>query len=190
MRGRIADRLVDRLARASPQVSSARPGVVAGIGESTIVVAPDLGAVELARAYSNHLHVTMAFVHKTRLNGEAVVAHAVIGDVRGRLPLIVDDMSVLAPRSRRRWACCVRREQWSRCRPPSRTRSWSAAHERFSSDFGSPTSWVTDSISMNLQRRRIWTSAEWRLYWRPLLHGITEANHWRTCAHRRNTRYP
>jgi ribose-phosphate pyrophosphokinase len=34
----------------------------------------------------------MAFVHKTRLNGEAVEAHAVIGDVRGRQPLIVDDM--------------------------------------------------------------------------------------------------
>jgi ribose-phosphate pyrophosphokinase len=34
----------------------------------------------------------MAFVHKTRLNGEAVEAHAVIGDVRGRVPLIVDDM--------------------------------------------------------------------------------------------------
>jgi ribose-phosphate pyrophosphokinase len=62
------------------------------IGESTIVVAPDLGAVKLARAYANRLHVPMAFVHKTRLNGEAVEAHAVIGDVRGRLPLIVDDM--------------------------------------------------------------------------------------------------
>jgi ribose-phosphate pyrophosphokinase len=62
------------------------------IGEKTTVVAPDLGAVKLARAYSNQLHVPMAFVHKTRLNGEAVEAHEVIGDVRGRLPLIVDDM--------------------------------------------------------------------------------------------------
>ena len=62
------------------------------IGEATIVVAPDLGAVKLAKAYTNQLHVPMAFVHKTRLNGEAVQAHAVIGEVRGRLPLIVDDM--------------------------------------------------------------------------------------------------
>jgi ribose-phosphate pyrophosphokinase len=62
------------------------------IGEAAVVVAPDLGAVKLARAYASHLHVPMAFVHKTRLNGEAVEAHAVIGDVRGRLPLIVDDM--------------------------------------------------------------------------------------------------
>jgi ribose-phosphate pyrophosphokinase len=62
------------------------------IGEKTTVVAPDLGAVKLARAYANQLHVPMAFIHKTRLNGETVEAHTVIGDVRGRLPLIVDDM--------------------------------------------------------------------------------------------------
>jgi ribose-phosphate pyrophosphokinase len=62
------------------------------IGERSIVVAPDLGAVKLARSYANQLRVPMAFVHKTRLNGESVEAHAVIGEVRGRLPLIVDDM--------------------------------------------------------------------------------------------------
>jgi len=64
----------------------------ASIGEDAVVVAPDLGAVKLARAYASRLHVPMAFVHKTRLNGEAVEARAVIGDVRGRVPLIVDDM--------------------------------------------------------------------------------------------------
>jgi ribose-phosphate pyrophosphokinase len=62
------------------------------VGERAVVVAPDLGAVKLARAYANQLHVPMAFVHKTRLNGESVEAHALIGDVAGRLPLIVDDM--------------------------------------------------------------------------------------------------
>jgi ribose-phosphate pyrophosphokinase len=34
----------------------------------------------------------MAFVHKTRLSGHEVEAHGVIGDVRNRTPLIVDDM--------------------------------------------------------------------------------------------------
>jgi ribose-phosphate pyrophosphokinase len=62
------------------------------IHEGSVVVAPDLGAVKLARAYANQLHVPMAFVHKTRLDGDSVEAHSVIGDVRGRLPLIVDDM--------------------------------------------------------------------------------------------------
>lgn len=66
--------------------------VAPAISDNSIVVAPDLGAVKLARAYANQLQVPMAFVHKTRLNGEAVEAHALIGDVRGRVPLIVDDM--------------------------------------------------------------------------------------------------
>jgi ribose-phosphate pyrophosphokinase len=62
------------------------------IGANSVVVAPDLGAVKLARAYADQLHVAMAFVHKTRLNGDAVEARTVIGDVRGRMPVIVDDM--------------------------------------------------------------------------------------------------
>jgi ribose-phosphate pyrophosphokinase len=61
-------------------------------GDTSVVVAPDLGAVKLARGYAKALHLPMAFIHKTRLNGDAVEAHAVMGEVRGRLPLIVDDM--------------------------------------------------------------------------------------------------
>jgi ribose-phosphate pyrophosphokinase len=60
-------------------------------GES-VVVAPDLGAVKRAREYARLLRLPMAFVHKTRLSGEAVEAHGVIGEVRNRVPLIVDDM--------------------------------------------------------------------------------------------------
>jgi ribose-phosphate pyrophosphokinase len=62
------------------------------IRERSVVVSPDLGAAKLARNYANQLHVPMAVVHKTRLNGDTVEAHAVIGDVRDRLPLIIDDM--------------------------------------------------------------------------------------------------
>lgn len=57
-----------------------------------VVVAPDLGAVKLARQYSQLLNAPLAFVHKTRLSGHDVEAHGVIGDVRGRTPIIVDDM--------------------------------------------------------------------------------------------------
>jgi ribose-phosphate pyrophosphokinase len=60
--------------------------------EHSVVVAPDLGAVKLAREYARLLHLPMAVVHKTRLDGEAVEAKAVMGDVAGRSPLIVDDM--------------------------------------------------------------------------------------------------
>jgi ribose-phosphate pyrophosphokinase len=58
----------------------------------SIVVAPDLGAVKLAREYARLLHLPMAIVHKTRLDGEAVAATAVMGNVAGRSPLIIDDM--------------------------------------------------------------------------------------------------
>jgi ribose-phosphate pyrophosphokinase len=58
----------------------------------SVVVAPDLGAVKRAREYARALGIPMAIVHKTRLNGETVEAHAVIGDVRQRTPVIVDDM--------------------------------------------------------------------------------------------------
>ncbi len=60
--------------------------------EHSVVVAPDLGAVKRAREYARLLQVPMAFVHKTRLSGEDVEAHGVIGDVRNRAPLIIDDM--------------------------------------------------------------------------------------------------
>ena len=62
------------------------------VRDTTVVVAPDLGAAKLARAYARLLDAPIAVVHKTRLGGDAVEAHAVMGDVRGRTPLVVDDM--------------------------------------------------------------------------------------------------
>lgn len=60
--------------------------------EHSVVVAPDLGAVKRAREYARLLQLPLALVQKRRLSGSAVEAHEVIGDVRGRVPLIVDDM--------------------------------------------------------------------------------------------------
>ena len=60
--------------------------------DNSIVVAPDFGAVKLAREYARLLEVPMVFVHKRRLSGEQVETHGVIGDVRDRVPLVVDDM--------------------------------------------------------------------------------------------------
>lgn len=62
------------------------------IRDNTVVVAPDLGAVKRARAYGRLLQLPIAFIHKTRLDGEEVETHGVIGEVRNRRPLIVDDM--------------------------------------------------------------------------------------------------
>lgn len=62
------------------------------VHDNSIVVAPDLGAIRLARAYAQLFRVPMAYIHKTRLNGDEVTTHSVVGDVRGRRPVIVDDM--------------------------------------------------------------------------------------------------
>lgn len=62
------------------------------ISEHSVIVAPDLGAAKIANRHARHLGLPVAVVHKTRLSGEDVRVHAVIGDVRGRSPLVVDDM--------------------------------------------------------------------------------------------------
>ena len=60
--------------------------------ERLFVVAPDLGAVKLARSYAGLLDLPMAIVHKTRVSGREVTVEQVVGDVRGRSPIVVDDM--------------------------------------------------------------------------------------------------
>jgi ribose-phosphate pyrophosphokinase len=58
----------------------------------SVIVAPDLGAVKLAERYARSLHMPIAVVNKTRVSGEEVEAKGIVGDVRGRPSLIVDDM--------------------------------------------------------------------------------------------------
>ena len=55
-----------------------------------VVVAPDLGAVKLAKHYASLLQV--AVVRKTRLTGATVRAEEIAGHVAGRPAIIVDDM--------------------------------------------------------------------------------------------------
>lgn len=59
---------------------------------SSIVVAPDAGAVKLAGRYAAALGLSVAFVEKTRISGTEVRATSVVGNVEGKHPLIVDDM--------------------------------------------------------------------------------------------------
>lgn len=56
------------------------------------IVAPDLGAVKLAERYARHLELPLAIVHKARRSGENVTVRQIIGDVRNRSLVIVDDM--------------------------------------------------------------------------------------------------
>jgi ribose-phosphate pyrophosphokinase len=60
--------------------------------EGTVVIAPDLGALKLARRFSAALGMSFGVVSKHRLSGATVRAEELVGDVAGRSVLIVDDM--------------------------------------------------------------------------------------------------
>jgi len=57
-----------------------------------VIVSPDAGRVKMAKKYSDHLGVPMAILHKRRPgHNKAEVMH-VIGDVKGKAAVLVDDM--------------------------------------------------------------------------------------------------
>jgi ribose-phosphate pyrophosphokinase len=57
-----------------------------------VLVAPDLGATKLAERYARLLELPVAVVLKRRLSGAQVAVRGVTGEVRDRVPVIVDDM--------------------------------------------------------------------------------------------------
>jgi ribose-phosphate pyrophosphokinase len=74
---------------AAPLLCDALKG---SIDKNMVVVAPDVGAVKLAERYASALGLSVALVEKTRVSGTEVRATAVVGEVSGKRPLIVDDM--------------------------------------------------------------------------------------------------
>jgi ribose-phosphate pyrophosphokinase len=60
--------------------------------EEVVLVSPDAGGVERARAYSKRLNTTLAIVDKRRPSPNASEVMNLIGDVRGKDAIILDDM--------------------------------------------------------------------------------------------------
>jgi ribose-phosphate pyrophosphokinase len=56
------------------------------------VVSPDAGGVERARAFARRLNAELAMVNKRRTEANVAQVMNVIGDVKGRTCLVVDDM--------------------------------------------------------------------------------------------------
>ncbi|MFI5403767.1 MAG: ribose-phosphate diphosphokinase [Planctomycetota bacterium] len=57
-----------------------------------VVVAPDVGSSRLARGYAKRLEAGLAIVDKRRVSDRVTEVMSVIGDVKGRGVLMIDDM--------------------------------------------------------------------------------------------------
>jgi len=63
-----------------------------GTGSQFVAVSPDAGGVERARAFAKRIECSMAIIDKRRTNPNEAKALHLIGDVKGKTAVIVDDM--------------------------------------------------------------------------------------------------
>lgn len=62
------------------------------IPANSVIVSPDTGGVKRADIYARLLNLPIAILHKRRTSAREVEMAAVIGDIRGKCPIIVDDI--------------------------------------------------------------------------------------------------
>lgn len=79
---------IDNLTAVPVLCAALRPRVAA----DAVVVSPDLGATRLATEYGQRLGLAAAVCHKQRTSGTAVKVARIVGEVRDRPCVIVDDM--------------------------------------------------------------------------------------------------
>jgi ribose-phosphate pyrophosphokinase len=64
--------------------------------EDLVVVSPDVGGLKMAYAYAQQLEAELAIVFKRRKSATEVESMTIIGDIRGRNILMVDDLTETA----------------------------------------------------------------------------------------------
>ncbi len=62
------------------------------VGEDITVISPDAGGVERARAYAKRLDASLAIIDKRRERANVAEVLNIIGEVQGRVCVMVDDM--------------------------------------------------------------------------------------------------
>jgi ribose-phosphate pyrophosphokinase len=60
--------------------------------DNLVIVSPDAGGVERARAFAKRLHATLAIIDKRRDEDQKVKAMHIVGEVEGKAAIILDDM--------------------------------------------------------------------------------------------------
>ena len=66
------------------------------LGEQIAVVSPDVGGIKMALAYSQLLHADLAIVAKRRMSDTEIETVSVIGKVRDKTVVLVDDLTETA----------------------------------------------------------------------------------------------
>jgi len=66
------------------------------MGPNSVVVAPDSGSVKMAHRFSDELNAGLAVVAKRRTDAASVESSHLVGDVKGRVCLMIDDLSSTA----------------------------------------------------------------------------------------------
>ncbi|MBU6382820.1 MAG: ribose-phosphate pyrophosphokinase [Verrucomicrobia bacterium] len=61
--------------------------------KEAVIVSPDIGSNKMARKFAEDLDLEIAIVDKRRINGRDVEANALIGSVKGKVAILVDDIS-------------------------------------------------------------------------------------------------
>lgn len=79
---------VDSLSAVSVLCDAIKRSLPAG----TVVVSPDAGRLQMATEYAQRLKTSVVLLHKTRETGTETHVTHLVGDVRGRPCLVVDDM--------------------------------------------------------------------------------------------------
>lgn len=66
------------------------------LGKDLVVVSPDVGGIKTARAYAKRLNCNLAIVDKRRVDDKNAEVMHIMGDVKGKHAIVVDDMVATA----------------------------------------------------------------------------------------------
>ncbi|MBC7543808.1 MAG: ribose-phosphate pyrophosphokinase [Candidatus Sericytochromatia bacterium] len=86
------DIVVDHLYSSPVMVSYLRQKGLVGNPDEVVVVSPDVGGVARARAFAKQLNAPLAIIDKRRPKPNQTEVLNIIGDVKGRHAILVDDM--------------------------------------------------------------------------------------------------
>lgn len=74
-----------------------------------VVVSPDVGSNKMARRFAEDLEADFAMVDKKRVDAQRVSAQSLVGDVRGKVALLVDDICSTGDTLRKAARVCKKR---------------------------------------------------------------------------------